>query len=200
MDFGIRDHGPIIRRGDVQSEAALQIRLVEAGKGHAGIHGYKQAVNVFAVVVAIVKARKRLSGRCDRYGEAELNGVLSYSQPSRRQFQVTVLGFRDTATPFTDALLSWPSRKSISSGCKEFRSNCSSSWPEVESAFRVKTNATWYFTSEIAAARCLASSRGMPRGTCAKTEGRVNKRRKSEAGMDEAVYCAASLVWSIAQQ
>ncbi len=39
---------------------------------------------------------------------------------------------------------------------------------QVVSAFGVRTNATRYLTSEIAAARCRASSRGMPRGACAK--------------------------------
>src|SRR2546421_415014 len=62
----IGDDRPACRSYDFQAKAPFQIRLVEAGKGHIGIHGDKQRVDVFAAVILIFKARDGLARRSDR--------------------------------------------------------------------------------------------------------------------------------------
>ena len=68
---GIGNHCPVFRCGQFQMEAAFDIRLVETWKGHAGVHGNKQGVEVFRVVILVFKAGDGLA--CRSHGRSELN-------------------------------------------------------------------------------------------------------------------------------
>ena len=103
--------------------------------------------------------------------------------------------FNISAAPFTDALSSWPSRKSRSTGSSVFSLKRTSSSPEVVAAFGTNTNARRYLTLEICAARCLASSRGIPRGASAKLEEKalkmINEAGIMRIGISEVEYSLA---------
>src|SRR4029077_20932817 len=116
FDYRVRNDRPGFRRGQLQGKAALQIGLVKAWKSHARIHGHKQAVDVFAVVVVVVETRERLSRGRDGYFKANADRILSCSQSVPGQFQMPIFGFNVRAAPFTDAVRSRPSRKSRRTG------------------------------------------------------------------------------------
>ncbi len=74
---GIADDGPCGRMVEIEGESGLQVGLVEAWKGHAGIHGDEQSVKVFAAVVLVFVARDGLAGGSGVAGERESEGVLT---------------------------------------------------------------------------------------------------------------------------
>ena len=49
----VADGGPARRVFEFEREPGFQVRLVEAWKGHAGVHGYKQGVEVFIAIVLV---------------------------------------------------------------------------------------------------------------------------------------------------
>ena len=84
----IGDDGPGSGSGDGQLEAGLDVRLIEAGKGHAGVHGDEERVDVFAVVVAILEAGDGGAGVGDRRGELDAHFIFAAIQAGGEQFEM----------------------------------------------------------------------------------------------------------------
>ena len=62
-------------RGDAEFEAGFEVGLIEAGEGHARVHGDEEGVEVFAAVVLIFKTRDGFAGGSDVRGEFGFDGV-----------------------------------------------------------------------------------------------------------------------------
>src|SRR5690349_2157741 len=90
--FRVRNHPPISGRSDCELESSFQVRLIEAGEGHAGIHGNEQRVDVFASIILVLILSKSLSGRRNRRDEVDRNVVFSRSEFFFGQQNVSVLG------------------------------------------------------------------------------------------------------------
>jgi hypothetical protein len=73
---------------EVECESGLQVRLVEAWKGHTGVHRHEQGVEVFVAVVPVFVARDGFAGESGVAGERESEGVRA---GDRGKIQVTVL-------------------------------------------------------------------------------------------------------------
>ena len=67
--LGVTDNGPAGRMMKIKCESSLQIRLVKARKGHAGVHGNEQRVEIFAAVVLVFIASDGFAGRASVAGE-----------------------------------------------------------------------------------------------------------------------------------
>src|SRR6185437_12995009 len=74
-----------------ESEAPLQIRLIEARKSHARIHGNEERVDVLLAVVFVFEARDRLARRSYRRNEIDGELVLARTQLVLRQNDVPIL-------------------------------------------------------------------------------------------------------------
>src|SRR5436305_1829985 len=72
-------------------EAALQVRLVKAREGHAGIHGHEQRVEIFGVVVLVFKPGNGLTGRGDGRGEIQADRIVPCLKQVRCKLNVSVL-------------------------------------------------------------------------------------------------------------
>ena len=81
-----------IRWGEhIQRESCFQVRLIEARKGHVGIHRHKQRVDVLAAVVLVFKARDGLARRGNRRGEIDLHHVFLRLEQLCRKLDVAIL-------------------------------------------------------------------------------------------------------------
>ncbi len=65
---------PAGRAFEIERESCLQVRLIEAWKGHAGVHGHKQSVEVFVAIVFVfitcdcLTSGSRIADECEREG------------------------------------------------------------------------------------------------------------------------------------
>src|SRR6185312_537959 len=91
LTFRVRDHLPISGSSDCERESSFQIRLIEAGKGHAGIHRNEERVDVLAAIVLVFILSKSLSGWRNRRDEVEGNVVFSSSEFFFGQQNVSIL-------------------------------------------------------------------------------------------------------------
>src|SRR5205807_2602707 len=74
-----------------QMKTTFDVRLVKAWKGHAGIHGNKQRVEVFAVVIFVLKARDGFARRRNRRSERDAHGVRARLQRTSGKRDVAIL-------------------------------------------------------------------------------------------------------------
>ena len=68
--------------GYFESEAGLQVGLVEAWKSHARVHRDEEGVDVLIVVVAVFVAREGFAGRRDVAGECQLEFIAGQERGS----------------------------------------------------------------------------------------------------------------------
>lgn len=74
---GIGNEFPVGWPGQGQGESGFEVGLVEAGEGHAGVHGHEEGVEIFVAVVAIVEAGDGFAGDSDVGGEFSVDGVFA---------------------------------------------------------------------------------------------------------------------------
>src|SRR5436305_11605182 len=86
----IGDDRPACRSYDFQAKAPFDVGLVETGKGHIGIHGDKQRVDVFAAVVLIFKARDGLARRSVRSAKIHADDIFGVPGAKRSCWQSNV--------------------------------------------------------------------------------------------------------------
>src|SRR6185312_12701039 len=96
--FRVGDYLPISRSSDCEFELSFQIRLVEAGERHAGVHGNEERVDVLATIVLVLISSKSFSRRRNRRDEVEGNAVLSLSEFFYGKQNVSVLGLNGNFT------------------------------------------------------------------------------------------------------
>jgi len=90
LDAGIGDGDPIVRHGDLQVEAGLQIGLIEARERLAGVHGNEERVNVSGAVVAIGVACDGAAGGGDGGFEVQNDGVAAGGKIAARNDHVAL--------------------------------------------------------------------------------------------------------------
>ena len=91
FDRRIGNGRPIFRRGQFEPKAAFQIGLVKTGKGHLGVHGDKQSVDVLGAVVFVFKASDGSPRRRDRRGEIHVESIFTPMNGVCRQLDVAVV-------------------------------------------------------------------------------------------------------------
>ena len=85
---GVADDSPICGVIEIKDEAGLQVGLVEAGEGHAGVHGDEEGVEIFAAIVAVFVAGDGLAGWGGVAGEGEPDSIAARL---RGQMQMAVI-------------------------------------------------------------------------------------------------------------
>ncbi len=77
--------------GEGEIEAAFEVGLVEAGEGHAGVHGDEEGVEIFAAVVVVFEAGDGFAGGSDVGGEFGFDGVFAGAEIGGGEDEVAVL-------------------------------------------------------------------------------------------------------------
>ncbi len=98
---GIGDDGPRWQRNDVEGEAAFEVGLIEAGKGHARVHGDEERVEVFAAVVVVFKASDGFACGGDVGGEFCFDEVGAFEERGGGKDDVAVLDLAWDGVPLS---------------------------------------------------------------------------------------------------
>jgi len=80
--------GPRWRRGDGEFETAFEVGLIEAGEGHARVHGDEEGVEVFLAVVVIFEASDGFARGGDVGGEFCFDEILASVERGGRKDDV----------------------------------------------------------------------------------------------------------------
>src|SRR5580698_10156934 len=86
----VADDGPVGGRADVEGETGFQIRLVEAWKGHACVHGHEERVEIFAAIILVFVASDSGTGLGDARVEVDLYSVLSGAEKMSGKDEVSI--------------------------------------------------------------------------------------------------------------
>lgn len=87
---GVGDDVPVLRRSDGEIKARFEVGLIEAGEGHAGVHGDEEGVEIFLAVVVVFKAGDGFACGADVGGEVNFEGVGARAEGLGRQNEMAV--------------------------------------------------------------------------------------------------------------